>query len=693
VAVYPPPRRGYGEIYYRRQLRGQVRCYVSDVDPSVTLVHDPPIDALEGDRDRRDLAARPVAEAIGAVLAPEALMAVFLHMMPAWDRGHEVLFGFMLAAIGRKLRFEWPAGWLARPKDDWGTTGLAERMGFKLALHLFADLGMKTSAEHFKASLVTRPPTALETARLQVLEDFYQELHGAPPRLAGFEVFDDAARAAVRGQRLGDRVVVGAHLVAGGFDAAAATVLHELAHEAGGETADAFLERLGRLLKGVIRSPEAVARARERYAAATEVDVRPPPPPPPPRPERYDPLAAVRGDLGVVGGVWCTVFAPPGFPPLAAVGEALREAAARAGVAVLLVDVATSCEADALFNRVPGVPTLRVSGEDVEASRSGAEAAPGYRLRTYDGGLCPRLEDIVEALVRSRDGGLLGEASASRHVAALGEHPQPQRPAREVKTEEVRDGLKGKLCGYASGISELWESAKRAAAHLVAEDLGDDPRPAAELIAMGHERIMEAIRRSRALRAADADFDDADDLERATMLSAQAALVAAWFHAPGPERAEAAERAFHEVRRLTALLMDLPVAVYLKVQVLARFMEAAGVSADSLYDYPPRRPSFELAALAPAYAAAAAWAIEEQDQTERKGLIYKRQSVERIYIESGSAVRSLARSKGALDLLAVRSQATRSAYEDALAATGDPVAAAAECLRAAEREEPGEGAR
>ena len=266
VAVYPAPEGCDGELYYRRQLRGRARFYTSRDGQPVTLAHDGIIDGLEGDRDRRDLPAQPVAYAVGQRLAPEALHRVLLHLMPYWRFGNEVLSGLLSAAIARKLRFGWPQRWLAKSATGTGLNELAERQGFLLAMATFAQVGMPTPDDHY-TDLETRPATPLELARIGVVRDLYGELCGKPARTTKFEVFSTGG-AAVAGQHLGDRVIVGAELIAKGFDAVSGTILHELAHETGGEEDIRFLHRLTLLLGAAIPSPEKVRAARRRYAAA-----------------------------------------------------------------------------------------------------------------------------------------------------------------------------------------------------------------------------------------------------------------------------------------------------------------------------------------------------------------------------------------------------------------------------------------
>ena len=176
-----------GELYYRRQERGGYRSY--GAHPALTLLHDAPLDALEGDRDRRDLRPEPLAEAIARRLEPEGVRDVIFALERDWEHGSAILRAVVSAARERELRFEFPDGWLARDGDDGGLTALAERQGFRLAAAYLSKIGMRRPRDRYRGELETRPPTPLERARFDALRDLYVELAGAEPKIDALEVF------------------------------------------------------------------------------------------------------------------------------------------------------------------------------------------------------------------------------------------------------------------------------------------------------------------------------------------------------------------------------------------------------------------------------------------------------------------------------------------------------------------------
>jgi hypothetical protein len=148
VAVHlAAPGEKRGEIYYRRQFRGEIAYGGHRAGPvtRLTFACHHVVDNLEGDRDRRTLEPGSVARAVGDRLPPEGLQEALLLLQAEWRQWHEVTAGLLQAAIDRKLRFEWPKGWLARsPGGDHGLAGIAERKGYKLAVPGFGAIGMKT---------------------------------------------------------------------------------------------------------------------------------------------------------------------------------------------------------------------------------------------------------------------------------------------------------------------------------------------------------------------------------------------------------------------------------------------------------------------------------------------------------------------------------------------------------------------
>ncbi len=531
VGVYAARGGRDGELYYRRQLRGKTRFYAARGERPLTIAHDGIIDELEGDRDRRDLPAQPIARAVGEKLAPEDLHRVLLELMPYWKYGNDVLSGLLQAGAARALRFPWPARWLAQSADGRGLAELAERQGYSIALAGFAALGMPTARDHY-SSLETRAATPLERARFEVVSGLYEGLLGQPARTREMEVFD-LEGSAVAGQHLGDRIIVGAQLLAGGFDAVGGTILHELAHETGGEEDLRFLRRLTNLLGAALREPEKVRVARRRYAAARPKAATP-------RRKPLDTAASRRpyqpeyehGPTNDAGPI-CTLIVPAGFPPTTQIIAALGAAAEASGVGVWVCAAAVSGPVGAVTWQAPGLPSLFIGGVDPDPPPPD-RAALGYRLRTYgpDGlALWPDHETLVAALLRAKAQGIVGRAGLDVHSRQcdgfrervrelLGiELPAP-RTARRPTAIRERDGVLrawvnhhlGSNGGF--GLADTWTHGRQAAAEVWIRAARADRRNAETLfreIVARLQRVTEhaaepprrrpRLRRRRRLRA------------------------------------------------------------------------------------------------------------------------------------------------------------------------------------------------
>lgn len=685
VAVYRGPDRRWGELYYRRQLRGQVRFYGSGEDSSITLAHDAPIEALEGDRDRRDLPPRPLAKAIGMKLSPDALGTVIHHLQAYWRYGNEVLSGFLDAAIERRLSFEFPRGWLARAPRSHGLDALAERGGIKLALADFGAIGMKRVTDHF-TDLETRPASPEEEAKLLTVADLYQQLAGTPSRVKRFEVFD-SDRAAVMGQHLGDRVLVDAKLVRKGFDAVASTVLHELSHELGGEETEPFLKRLTKLLGAAMRAPEAVQAARARYAEARPAEAKPeeaPAAPYDPAPDRWK---AVDAD-----GVACTLVVPPAFPPTADILAALFAAGEAAGLKVWLFLEEVTGPLGAMRWLAPGVPTLWIGEEDPEPRGAGEE--PGYRLRTYGAAgdrLYPEPEAMKAALLRGKEAKLTGRRGflareriqdrGSALVEARTGRKRPPKPAPADRARERRlDALRKHLDNYAGwggvGLGEMWTRGIELAGRRRIEEHGDDKRLPMAIWTEIRLWLDRLVTISRKLRREDKGFDDAESFELDAMKAAQGAAIFAAAEDNDEEAGKArAERAFRAMRAATERVLDLDVALEVKPELLERALEVAGMTAFE----PSTR--FDVGAFEAEFERAVALARQMQRDADEEGRSLPGFTV-KMALQGGPRQLSpeyVAKQRAK----AVATHAIRAAYEEALAATGSKAAAAARAIEAA----------
>lgn len=607
VAIHASNLEGdIGEIYYRRQFRGDIEYRTYGSAPvALTLACHRVEDELEGDRDRRVLDAANVARIVGARVAPEGLHAALLALRGHWERGHEVLGGLLAAAEKRALRFSWPEQWLARVPGgkDRGLAAMAERQGFKIAMAAFGALGMRTVTERYSGDLETRAPTPIERARIEASVDLYTALHGGAPPGKPFEVFD-SERAAVHGQHLFDKVIVASRLLRPTtFAAGAATVVHELCHEAGGEDEPAFLNRLGRLLGAAIRNEKAVVQARERFERAKPKRVKPAPPEPPKlvayTPGLWGPGSPERGSIE------CRVYVPPGFPPTDTIVQRVVAAGAAAGTPVHLY-VFTLYTMDAVKHfRVPGLPTVLIEHVDVEPEVTGR---PALRLRTY--GPEQRVTPGEEAIRVALEGALTRRRRRQRP-------PAPKTtPAEDLVTRNLTVSA---WCGsWASQTDEglrggAWRPALEAAGKIRLAALEADPGPNAnELYHRVVGEVKAAVALSEELRAGDAAFEAGDALEEEAMGAAQAAFVTG-FAAAGRERGE---RDFRAVREVTAELTGLDVAVDLRSTVLAWCVRRAGLPAGYLV----AATSVDVADLREAFAVAAAVATRFQralDQEER----------------------------------------------------------------------------
>lgn len=691
VAVYRGPDRRWGELYYRRQLRGQARFYGSGGDSSVTLAHDAPIEALEGDRDRRDLPPRPLAKAIGLKLSPDALGAMIHHLQTYWRYGNEVMSGFLDAAIERRLSFEFPRGWLARAPRSHGLDALAERGGIKLALADFGAIGMKRVTDHF-TDLETRPASPEEEAKLLTVADLYGQLAGTPSRVKRFEVFE-SERAAVMGQHLGDRVLVDAKLVRKGFDAVASTVLHELSHELGGEESEPFLKRLTKLLGAAIRAPEAVAAARARYGEAKPAEVKPEEPQ-----AAYDPAPDRFLEIDP-DGVVCTLVVPPGFPPTGEITAALLAAGKEAGVKVWLFIEEVTGPLGAMGWMAPGVPTLWIGDADLEPAGPGEE--PGYRPRTYGAAgdrPWPEGEAIKAALLRGKE----AKHTANRGLAArervrdkgwalvearTGRKPPP-KPARADQARERRlDALRKHLASYAGwggySLGEMWSRGIELAGRRRIEEHGDDKRPLREVWDEIQGWLDRLLSHARRLRREDKGFDDAESFELDAMKAAQGTAVFAAAEDNDEEAGKArAERAFRAVRAATERVLDLDVALEVKPELLERALEVAGMTAFA----PSER--FDVDAFEAEFERAVALARRMQRDADEESRKLPGYTV-KMALTGGPkppspeyVAKQRARAAG--------THAIRAAYEGALAATGSKAAAAARAIEAAARVLPEE---
>lgn len=556
AGVFRAPRGLRSEVYYRRQFRGSFHSYHG---PALVLVCDDVVDALEGDRDRTDLAPAPVARAIAQRLSPEAIRAYLDAVEGTWGTSDSVLIEVLRVASERKLTFTFPPRWLARDRDAAAVERFATRQGFRLAIGWFREVGMRTASQYYKGDLQTFAPTPEQRARIAVMARLYADLLGAkdPPEKT-FEVFDDP-RAAVLGQHLGKTVIVDAKLLRRGrFVDAAGTVLHELAHETGGEDSDTFKRRLVTLGAAVLANADAVKRARSawRRVDRTPVFEAPAEAPAEEAPAVEAPTEAPPKEVKPTRdpeGVF-VYFASPRIEALTAEFEArLTRAVEATGRRVRMV----SWFLDERTDAIGALPVIYFEGREL-AELVGVEHAPkgsSWTARDFGGDVLPSVDLLAGALL----------------AAELPEVRYPFRdrtPSALKKTRSVEASMPPRarldkalddLCTWgASELDDVWGCALNRARRCIAarvEVVSDDIKAEVQRI---EEEEMRGIVYSRELRAQEKDFDEGDPLDEKMMGCAQGAAVLAWVQAPGgdPERAR---RDFHAVRALLAKAWELEI--------------------------------------------------------------------------------------------------------------------------------------
>ena len=562
VAVHvAAPGEKRGEIYYRRQLRGEIAYGGRRAGPvtRLTFACHHVVDNLEGDRDRRILEPASVARAVGDRLPPEGLQGALLLLQAEWNQWHEVTAGLLQAAIDRKLRFEWPRGWLARsPGGDHGLAGIAERKGYKLAVPEFGAIGMKTPKDVIRTETAKlRAPTAAERARIDVGVALYGALADDDPPAPGWEVFDEKKIEGVHRHHDGRSLLVSSRLLAAdSFARGTSAVLHELAHELGGEDSAAFLHRLARLVGAAIRDPSAVAAARARFEedrpqglGITEV----------PSTEPYKPAFEQSRAGAPPHTLYAHLYVLPGFPATAALVERLHDGAAAAGFAChpFLVEIWSS--ADAVQHKLRGIPSVKFG--EVEVDAGGEPGSPGLRLRTYGEG-----RDILPTVA-------MVEGAVRAYVATLSTWTPP------VQTLEERDRLAGYRCfAWAKATAKgPWREqleiglGNACLIHLDAVKRGLE-QTEAELCAAVQGAVLGMRQAADAHLAAQTDLDPGDGFEEDALRVAHTVYLAG-FAAGGEERAK---RDFAIVREATRELLAADLGSWLRAAVLAWCVDRTG---------------------------------------------------------------------------------------------------------------------
>lgn len=669
-----------GELYYRRQERGSYRSW--GAFPALTLLHDAPLDALEGDRDRRDLRPEPLAEAIARRLEPEGVRDVIFALERDWEHGSAILHAVVSAARERELRFEFPDGWLARDGDDGGLTALAERQGFKLAAAYLSRVGMRRPRDRYRGDLETRPPTPLERARFCALRDLYAELAGAKPKIDALEVFS-LRGAAVAGQHLGEKVIIGAELLDGEFAPAASTVLHELCHEHGGETSPGFLGQLEKLIAAAVRAPEVVTRAQAAFAAAEPAPEPPAAEPAPAAPAPAAPPAVYEPEMAHLTTefyespsqyIEVEVIVPPAFPASEHILAGIERVAAALGVRAMGSPQVVYGDRGAHEALAPGVPTVRVGALDCERGPVDVREPGRFALRLYDhdGELRPWPTDAqIEAVLR------YGAARSARarnaadlRLRELGraradEHLDPALRARlaawRAWAARIGEIFHEDHFGWDRDLQSKWQAGRRLAlASALSRTALDAPADAMRDEARALEKAWRAdVHR---VRPGWPPLDSDDAFEKSVEWAASGAALAA--RAAGD--LDAAREAYGAVRALADRALAMPISFEARDALLTRVLSAGGLDALHVGALDLAAATARFDRVEPEVRAAA-------DAAEERGHPLGHWDIDRLFSPAYSPEEARAASEAYRAREAARSGAVRAAWEGALAAGGSPI--------------------
>ena len=392
VGVWRAADEHRGDVFYRRQLRGTLRF---PQGAGLTFACDDRIAALEGDRDRRDLAdVTTVVAEVCRRLPLEALEKAIRHLRQYWQTGGRALSAMLRVARERGLRMSFPRRWVARQRRGSSLEVVAEKHGAKIGIAALGGVGMPTLLERFSQPMTPREPTAREAWRFHVATQLYRDLAQRPPLLHRLLVVDLSA-AARRQLSEGEVCIMPASVLAAPFDEAITACLtaHARSTRGAGRISDA--DRLTALLEGVMAKPGRLEQARCAWDA-------PPSPVGSPVPGDGNKITFAVEWYGLATHrppvVPLLVLAPPGFPPAERLLADLNRLANELHLWLIMSDPPVTCERDAVQHNARGVVTVKIDDREVAPQRG---ARSSFTLRTYGSppSLLPDEETLRQALM------------------------------------------------------------------------------------------------------------------------------------------------------------------------------------------------------------------------------------------------------------------------------------------------------
>ncbi len=423
AGIYEGKESGTGDIFYRRQRRGQVRFPLGG---AVTFALDAQVTELEADRDRRNLrAVRPLLEALLPLLPDDALVKLLDRLRPYWGRGHQVLTR-VLQELGRRgLKHTFTPRWVARSNEytHHALEEHAERSGLLLGVRHLALAGCPSVADRFGRAQYPREAKPVEAARLALVAETYRALK-APLAATALRVVDIENRWASRSAGEGTAWVPARLLESPGREAFA-PALAALARVGHNNLSGDGALRLTKLIEAVLAAPEAVDRFE---AAWGELAVDPD------RTLAEQPMGrglveakATRSNLGTHALLSFEVLAPSGLPGVEPLLRRVADHIGEEDVMLALEHVPIDGPLDAIVaDARGGLPCVRVGGKIVQPV-PGAGATFEARTFQTEGGeaLLPAWEELRPLVDRE----VLG---ARRHWAHFSAYSRGRRALKRL---------------------------------------------------------------------------------------------------------------------------------------------------------------------------------------------------------------------------------------------------------------------
>jgi hypothetical protein len=587
IGVFEARDDDVGELYYRRQHRGHLRFRLGG---ALSFAFDDRLDALEGDRDRRDLAlAAPLVAAVAARLPSPALEELVFRLRAYWQRGGKVLAALLGEAKRRGLRFSFPRRWLARADGGFFIEKHAERVGFHLGVHKLAAVGMPSVQDRFGAAREPRPPTAVEAARMAVTRDLYRHLSGEEPLFPRFRVVDVAIRG---GDFRGKSCVVPAESLAAPFGEGIAPCLARLACGVGLRSRR-NADRLTALLEGAMRRAGTLGPYEERWTVAAADPSR----------EGVDPRDCTDNEVNDDSRrptVAVIALAPPGFPPMRALQARVKALCEARRVGHYFLQRPVSGPRDAFAEYARGLPSLWIGATEIDPPRG---RQPAYEVRTFPVGdgraLLPSDEALAAAIeieaersrrgrpgtpyLRERKRMNQGKVALARWLAVHAPDEYCaliESEAIEAASEAASETASGKLPLPILTLGKAMT--KRRLPALLAEDEGEDDGEEHDIVwaactalHRSHQRIAALLAAFEAAEPGLTRLDPAAEMALAALLRrAEQAIQGGAAEDAALAEAEAAASSVMEIcRALDLAPLDASCARACVEEALARFWE------------------------------------------------------------------------------------------------------------------------